>query len=199
MGDESASSWTPMIRVGLKLVKPEELGFEKVITKRINVLDSDDEDDELYIYVLFRHDVPLVIVSPETTITLHDFTNAYTAGIDYPTLPFVIASAMLKRQKEKYFKCMKRNTDCKFDYILDVIGLLSFALHRRGEDACVDIKVDWERKGWKHHIPGLECVKQAICRASDTQPYLGNRRYIDIACDMYQLLEEIAEKLKEDD
>ena len=194
MGEEREQSTTvPLIRVGLMLLKPEELGFEKVVVKEDDAPSSDGK--KVYTYVLYRHDVPLTIKTSGTIITLYDFANAITEHKDYPTLPFIRACRMLKRQKQAYFKCMEHNMQCRVEYAKDMIGLLRFALQRRGTDADISIEQDGKTKKPRHRIVGLKNAKQAVRYASYFQPYLGNRKYVDIAEEMYRLLVKTARKL----
>jgi len=185
------------LRVGLVLVDPEEIGFDTVQSVRVVEMADDYEDVSVYAHVLTRHRVPLVVTSIGPTLAMADFAHAVTYSLDYPTLPFLNAMRMLKKQKKKYYECLKGTIQCDVeDYVEDVIGLLRFALQRRGQDVIITFTVEQDDKDdqLKIYIPesDLERAWCSVHEASETNPYLGNRRYADIAWELCNLLSEIA-------
>ena len=162
-----------VIRIGFEKYMHDELGFQ-------NGFSYFDSFLRKYVHVLVRHGEPLVIISSLSVLPLEDFKIAI-ARLDYPTLPFLRMLRILENQQEIFIERILRDRSVN-TYIRDILGLLHFALHSRG------VVVDLDHEDYLDLAKHLKEIKEAIKKAAEPAPCLGNGLYIDIAERAYQLL-----------
>ncbi len=174
------------IRVGFEEYAPEKLGFhyyEKI------------EVPGFRIHYLVRISTPLIIVKPAypgaEKLTVADFARAEVPTMDYPTKPFLAMIRILERQIDMFAEHIRADGDticCSaLCYVADILGLLEFALNRRGRSIGVDIHYCCD--AGKYITKNLLSeARREIDEASKPAPGLGNFTYVDIAERAYYLL-----------
>jgi len=122
------------IRVGFNTYTYYQLSFSSY-----SVLPVPSSTKDMYIHILSRNNEPLIIVTTNKMISLSQFPGAHLPTLDYPTLPFIKMLRLLELQEDIFLEYVsesyrERKSPCcqLLGYVEDIIGLLRFALQRRG-------------------------------------------------------------------
>jgi len=196
---------TMKIKVGVELINPRELGFDKVE----NIIHS-NTIPFVQTIILSRHNVPLVVTrfiyplfnlrycdefdyncNGINMITLKEIVeNGKTPDHDYPTKPWIETLRILRQQLERIDLQLHEVERIKED----LAAIAKFALERRGEYRSIgEILELFAFEEWKE-------LKEILEYIEEKEPYRGNRKYIEIAKEAFELLKlafKLGEKLEE--